>query len=430
VRIFTGMMLATLGIAIAQSPQTPFPQNTPGVSPPTVIDRHEPQYTDVARQARLNGSVELTMVVDETGGPRDFRVTRSLGLGLDEEAIKAVRTWRFRPGTKAGQPVPVIATVQINFRIAPPPGDPWHLEGASLDTPRGVFGPWLLKCEFPTDRPKEDTKIVLSFDVSETGVPVNLSVADPGSSALEPAVIEAIEQWRFTPARNNGFAIPVHATFTFVANRVAGAPATPSPPPPRVVAGITQPRLLSSVEAIYSEEAQKANLHGIVMIDATIGTSGVTSDFKITQSLGLGLDEAALRAVRQWRYSPALKDGVPVDFVVHIQVSFRLPGDHAGWYLSRAAFDAPEDVQRPVLSHADYPHETPKERAHVSISFDINEHGEPKNLNVDKSVDSKTEQDIIAAVKKWRFKPAMKNGAAIAVRATFEFVASPWSPRA
>jgi TonB family protein len=424
------MMLATLGIAIAQSPQTPFPQNTPGVSPPTLIEKHEPQYSETARQARLNGSVELTVVVDETGGPRDLRVTRSLGLGLDEEAIKAVRTWRFRPGTKEGHPVPVIATVQVNFRIAPPPGDPWRLEGASLDTPRGVLGPWLLNCRFPSDRPREDTKIAVSFDVNENGVPVNLSVGNPGSSAMEPAVMEAVEQWRFAPARNNGFAIPVHATFTFAANRVAGAPATLAPPERRVVAGVTQPRLLSSVEAIYSPEAQKANLHGIVMIEATIRTSGMASDFKVTQSLGLGLDEAALGAVRQWRYSPALKDGVPVDFVVHIQVNFPLAGDHAGWYLSRAAFDTQEDVPRPVLSHAEYPHETPKERAHVSLSFDINEHGEPKNLNVDKSVDSKTEQEIIAAVKKWRFKPAMKNGAAIPVHATFEFVASPWSPRA
>ncbi len=428
-RTFPGMMLATVGIAIAQSPQAPFPQNTPGVSPPTLIEKHEPQYSEAARQARLDGSVELSSVVDETGEPRDLRVTRSLGLGLDEEAIKAVRTWRFRPGTKDGKPVSVIATVQVNFRTALTPKDPWHLEGANIDTPRGVSGPWLLNCVFPTDRPKEDTKIVLSFDVSETGVPVNLSVADPGSSALEPAVIEAIKQWRFAPARKDAFAIPVHATFTFAANHGSGAPASPARPERRIVAGITQPRLLSSVEPIYSQEAEKANLHGIVVIEATIGTSGVASDFKITQSLGLGLDEAALRAVKQWRYSPALKDGVPVDFVVHIRVSFRLPGDHAGWYLSRAAFDAPEDVQRPVLSHADYPHETPKERAHVSLS-DINEHGEPKNLNVDKSVDSKTEQDIIAAVKKWRFKPAMKSGAAVPVRATFEFVASPWSPRA
>jgi TonB family protein len=423
-------MLATVGIAIAQSPQAPFPQNTPGVSPPTLIEKHEPQYSEAARQARLDGSVELSIVVDETGEPRDLRVTRSLGLGLDEEAIKAVRTWRFRPGTKDGKPVSVIATVQVNFRTALTPKDPWHLEGANIDTPRGVSGPWLLNCVFPTDRPKEDTKIVLSFDVSETGVPVNLSVADPGSSALEPAVIEAIKQWRFAPARKDAFAIPVHATFTFAANHGSGAPASPARPERRIVAGITQPRLLSSVEPIYSQEAEKANLHGIVVIEATIGTSGVASDFKITQSLGLGLDEAALRAVKQWRYSPALKDGVPVDFVVHIQVSFRLPGDHTGWYLSRAAFDAPEDAQRPVLSHADYPHETPKERAHVSLSFDINEHGEPKNLNVDKSVDSKTEQDIIAAVRKWRFKPAMKSGAAVPVRATFEFVASPWSPRA
>ena len=55
-----------------------------------------------ARKARWQGEVLLELVVDETGKPRDIRVVKSLGLGLDEEAIKAVSSWRFKPGTKDG----------------------------------------------------------------------------------------------------------------------------------------------------------------------------------------------------------------------------------------------------------------------------------------------------------------------------------------
>jgi len=56
------------------------------------------------------------------------------------------------------------------------------------------------------------------------------------------------------------------------------------------------------------------------------------------------------------------------------------------------------------------------------LTFTIDERGQPKDLNVDKS-DSKLEHEIISAAKKWRFKPAMKNGAPISVLATFDFTA-------
>ena len=59
----------------------------------------------------------LRLVVDSSGRPRDLKVIRSLGLGLDEKAIEAVEKWKFRPGYKDGKPVPVEATVEVNFRL-------------------------------------------------------------------------------------------------------------------------------------------------------------------------------------------------------------------------------------------------------------------------------------------------------------------------
>ncbi len=88
-----------------------------GVSPPSVISKVEPEYSEQARKAKWQGTVILQLVVDEHGMPRDMRVTRSLGLGLDEKAIEAVGKWRFKPGMKDGKPVPVIATIEVNFRL-------------------------------------------------------------------------------------------------------------------------------------------------------------------------------------------------------------------------------------------------------------------------------------------------------------------------
>jgi TonB family protein len=85
------------------------------VSAPVLVSKVEAGYTEEARRARGQGVVVLAIVVDENGQPRDFRVMRPLGLGLDQEAIKAVSKWRFVPGSKDGKRVAVRATVEIRF---------------------------------------------------------------------------------------------------------------------------------------------------------------------------------------------------------------------------------------------------------------------------------------------------------------------------
>jgi periplasmic protein TonB len=57
------------------------------------------------------------LVVDELGRPQDISLVRGIGFGLDENAVRAVRSWRFKPGSSEGQPVPTIATVELNFRL-------------------------------------------------------------------------------------------------------------------------------------------------------------------------------------------------------------------------------------------------------------------------------------------------------------------------
>ena len=88
-----------------------------GVSAPSVLYKVEPEYSEEARKAKFQGTVVLFIVVDEHGNPRDLKVIRPLGLGLDQKAIEAVEKWKFRPGMKDGHPVPVQATIEVNFRL-------------------------------------------------------------------------------------------------------------------------------------------------------------------------------------------------------------------------------------------------------------------------------------------------------------------------
>jgi periplasmic protein TonB len=88
-----------------------------GVSPPSIIYKVEPEYSEEARKAKFQGTVLLFVVVDEKGNPRDIKILRPLGLGLDQKAVEAVEKWKFSPGKKDGKPVPVQAQIEVNFRL-------------------------------------------------------------------------------------------------------------------------------------------------------------------------------------------------------------------------------------------------------------------------------------------------------------------------
>lgn len=88
-----------------------------GVQPPSVIHKVEPKMTPEARDAKFEGSVMLSIIVNTEGIPRNIKVIRGSKYGLTESAIEAVKQWRFRPGRKDGKPVRVKATVEVNFRL-------------------------------------------------------------------------------------------------------------------------------------------------------------------------------------------------------------------------------------------------------------------------------------------------------------------------
>jgi TonB family protein len=88
-----------------------------GVSQPTVLVKVDPEYSEEARKAKYSGTVLLQLVVDIDGKAKQIKVVKGVGLGLDEKAVEAVQKWKFVPGKKNGQPVPVYATVEVNFRL-------------------------------------------------------------------------------------------------------------------------------------------------------------------------------------------------------------------------------------------------------------------------------------------------------------------------
>ena|SRR5437868_8149833 len=88
-----------------------------GVTVPRAVYSPDPEYSDAARRAKVQGTVLLWAVVGADGRIHDVKVMRALGMGLDEKAMEAVRTWKFDPARKDGQAVAVQLHIEVEFRL-------------------------------------------------------------------------------------------------------------------------------------------------------------------------------------------------------------------------------------------------------------------------------------------------------------------------
>ena len=114
--VFVGLLVAGTAI-MAQEPQVYQPGN--GVSAPKVVKNVNPHYTREAMDAKIQGTVLLLTVVREDGTVGDVKVSRSLDAkyGLDDQAVKAVKQWKFSPGLKDGKAVAVKVTIEMAFTL-------------------------------------------------------------------------------------------------------------------------------------------------------------------------------------------------------------------------------------------------------------------------------------------------------------------------
>lgn len=88
-----------------------------GVSPPRAIYMPDPEFSEEARKAKYQGTCTLSLIVLANGRPSDIHVVSSLGMGLDEKAIEAVKNWKFEPGMKDGRAVNTIIAVEVDFHL-------------------------------------------------------------------------------------------------------------------------------------------------------------------------------------------------------------------------------------------------------------------------------------------------------------------------
>jgi protein TonB len=112
--ILTAVALALTLVAVPAA-QDPVYQPGEGITNPVVVKEVKPHYTGSAMRRKVRGTVELYAIVLKNGAVGDVTIKRALDEELDQQAIKAVKQWEFKPGTKDGDPVNVRVTIELTF---------------------------------------------------------------------------------------------------------------------------------------------------------------------------------------------------------------------------------------------------------------------------------------------------------------------------
>jgi TonB family protein len=190
-----------------------------GTRPPRVISRSEPEYSEEARRAGVNSTILLSLVVDEDGAPRDIKVDRGAGFGLDEMAIRAIEGWRFDPGTKEGQPFDASTHVEVSFRIYDPARAGQNAR-LNFTLPPGVQRPELTKGKIPLN-PDQSGKAAmrLRFTVGADGKPRDFQALETNNQEWANRAMHDMAGWRFHPAMREGQPQEATAIFELTAKK-------------------------------------------------------------------------------------------------------------------------------------------------------------------------------------------------------------------
>jgi TonB family protein len=253
---------------------------------------------------------------------------RNARLALTLLAMAATPVWAIQAPAPGSQDGPASVAPPD---VAPPPHP---FPDGSYPMAPGITAPKITQAVaavYPADTPGEGIKstCVLYLVIGADGTPVNIHVVRSAGEPWDAAAIEAVRQSKFEAGSLNQQAIPVRTRIrvNFSADR---SPAIPvifqlkyrNPEDGTLLD--SHPIATHSVDPQYSDEARRKKIQGNVIVSVLVGEDGLPTQMRIEKSLGYGLDEKALAAAGQYRFTPATKDGKPVATRISIEMSFRL----------------------------------------------------------------------------------------------------------
>jgi TonB family protein len=230
------------------------------IAPELVPMQWEVMAPDTCKQVR-DGLVSLTLTVDAGGVPCDIAAANAQGTPVEKMALRIAGADRFKPGTLKGEPVAVKRAAQID------------IEGC--------------------------------IDIRDDGEGNKSSV------------------FRLTAQPVQRFGAPiVPKEPAQMASAIAAEPLSLGLY--RVGHGVSAPVPRNSVEALFTDEARRKKIQGICVVSMIVDAQGKPQNPRVVRSLGYGLEEKAIQAVKKYKFKPAMKNGVPVPVMITVEVNFRL----------------------------------------------------------------------------------------------------------
>ena len=186
--------------------------NAGDITPPEVLYYTDPFYTRIAREQKIEGTVTVQGAFDAKGCMKVVRIVKTIGFGLDENALGALRFWRFSPAKRNGEFVDAIAQIDIDFSLATAPRAEYD-DVQNASTP-GISVPTVIRRiepQYTTEarQARAAGTVILQVVIQTDGTADILKVVKPLPYGLTESAVEAIHQWKFRPAMRNGKEIPI-----------------------------------------------------------------------------------------------------------------------------------------------------------------------------------------------------------------------------
>jgi TonB family protein len=350
---------------------TQAPIQVPPDSVPTLLLRKvAPVYPPLARQARIQGTVVLSIVISKEGEVRNTKLVSGHPM-LAPAAIDAVKQWRYKPYISDDKPVEVETVVRVGFKM---PDEP-PVRGVVGDMPGG-FPPELAQvghvrvCEsalvnatprrirvsqgamqslviakpapdYPTDARSQHVEgtVLLDVEIGKDGSVCDVALIS-GHPLLAPAAADGVRQWKYRSYLLNGQPIEVE-TKVQVNFKLAGGAELSSPlgsheqsglpmqvpKRVRVSAGVMKGLLDHKVDPEYPADAKEKHIEGAVVLNVDVDREGNVGRVELVSGHPM-LAPAAMDAVLQWKYRPFVLNREAVAVETTVQLQFAPAGDY------------------------------------------------------------------------------------------------------
>lgn len=287
---------------------------------------------------------------------------------------------------------------------------PIVVNAGTVPTPKKTVAPKL-------DVSQEDLSGVIRVkaEINKYGFVTNAEISESTVNELDSATLAAIREWTFTPAQDGGEAVSANVIQPFYFNE--GAIVLER----KKTVADRNPQVLVRVAPELSEELR--NVNGAVVLHAKVGANGKVETVSVQSSTHSELESYASSALEQWSFKPAIRDGEKVASKVMVPFNFGALAVEQVKSVARKVKDvdrAPIAIRRPAPS---LPSSVAMERAEAVLALTVDEFGYVASVDVLESSNEVLSQSARDAALMWKFKPALRDGVAVAstVRQPFSF---------